>query len=602
MPDAGPRRIPLLQRLVGAPAPRRAAVVVLLLVVLTGAASALVPGPLALAPAATAAVLAGLWCSRGWQLLLPPVLGAALLAGPALPDNVALVSAAAAAAALAAACRVVAVCVAAAASSQTDALRTAVARDDEVRAAQQSQQELVGQLHYWSTHDALTGLLNRSAFLRTVESTLGAGHAAGVLVVSLAGFTAVNEQHGDGFGDAVLGELARRLVATARSGDLVARLGGDSFGVLLLDLSERDATGAATRLVAPLGEPYTAGDVTVALRVRSGVAVLDEGAAADGRSLLRAAEAAGRRATAGQPPVVVSGATPASAPESGLAEADLARALQAEELFLLYQPLVCGDTGRIRSVEALVRWQHPERGLVPPDAFIGLAERTGLIVPLGLQVLELACTQLQVFAPQAPYLTVAVNVSVRQLVEPGFVDEVRRVLWSSRVDPSRLILELTESMLVDDSESAVDVLWKLRSLGVRLALDDFGTGYSSLARLGDLPLDEMKIDKSFVDRLGALPQDSATLVTAAIAMGHGLGLEVVAEGVETAAQASFLRELGCDLLQGYLMGRPQPAAEVMRQLGHALLPPPGAIPAPRPEADRMVVPGLMPSLEPRRRS
>ena len=600
MSEAGPRPAPLLQRLVTAPAPRRGPALLLLLVALTAAATLAAPAPLGVAPAVLAAVLAGLWCGRAWQLGLPVLLGAALLAGPALPQAPELAAAAAVAVALAGAARLVASCVTMAASSETAALRTAVARDDEVRAAQQSQQELVGQLHYWSTHDALTGLLNRSAFLRTVETSLAGGHAAGVLVVSLAGFTAVNEEHGDGFGDAVLGELARRLAGTARSHDVVARLGGDSFGVLLLDLAERDAAGAATRLVAPLAAPYAAGDVTVTLRVRAGIAVVDEGTAADGRSLLRAAEAASRRATAGQAPVVVSGAVPAPAPDAGLSEADLARALQTDELFLLYQPLVSGQTGRISSVEALVRWQHPEHGLVPPDRFIGLAERTGLIVPLGLRVLELACAQLRAFSATAPYLTVAVNVSARQLVETDFVEQVRRVLWSSRVDPSRLVLELTESLLVDDSEAAVDVLWQLRGLGVRLALDDFGTGYSSLARLGDLPLDEMKIDKSFVDRLGALPQDSATLVTAAVAMGHGLGLQVVAEGVETAAQAVFLRELGCDLLQGYLMGRPQPAQDVVAQLGHALLPQPGAIPAPRPD-DRVVVPGLMPS-PPRRQA
>ena len=590
------RRTPLLQRLVEAPALRRAPLLLCLLLVVTAGAAFTLPAPLAVAPAVLAAVLSGLWCGPAWQVVLSVALAAALLAEPQLPTPLELAAAGVVAVVLGSTARLVAHCLAMASASQTDALRTAVARDDESRAAQKSQQELVGQLHYWSTHDALTGLLNRSAFLRTVESTLGAGHAAGVLVVSVAGFTAVNEQLGDRFGDAALTELAQRLVSTTRGGDVVARLGGDSFGVLLIGMAERDAPAAALRLVQPLDAPYTAGEDTAVLRVRTGVAVVEPATAAAGRSLLRAAEAASRRATPGQPPVHVGGTPPPPAADTGLTEADLARGLQADELFLLYQPLVSGVTGRISLVEALVRWRHPEHGLVPPDAFIGLAERTGLIVPLGLRVLELACAQLQAFAATAPYLTVAVNVSARQLVEPGFVEDVQRVLWSSRVDPSRLVLELTESLLVDDSEAAVAVLWQLRSLGVRLALDDFGTGYSSLARLGDLPLDEMKIDKSFVDRLGALPQDSATLVTAAVAMGHGLGLEVVAEGVETAAQAAFLREIGCDLLQGYLMGKPQPASDVMGQLGHALLPPPGAIPGPRPDEDRMVVPRVMPSV------
>jgi EAL domain-containing protein (putative c-di-GMP-specific phosphodiesterase class I) len=193
-----------------------------------------------------------------------------------------------------------------------------------------------------------------------------------------------------------------------------------------------------------------------------------------------------------------------------------------------------------------------------------------------------------------------VNVSARQLVEPDFVAEVRRILWSSGVDPTRVVLELTESLLVEDSEAAVRVLWQLRGLGVRLALDDFGTGYSSLSRLGELPLDEMKIDKSFVDRLGVTPHDSTSLVTAATAMGHGLGLQVVAEGVETAAQAALLRRLGVDLLQGYLLGRPLPAEQVSEMLPRVLLPSADAIPTPRGEQAEAAsfVPPLMPSLAP----
>ena len=586
-----------LPRLLAGPPPRTAPYLLGLLLLATAGTAYAVPGPAAAAPAVLVGVLAGLWWGRGLRVLLPLLAGAATGQGSAPAD---LASAAAAALVLAATAEVLARCQSAATASQTDALRTAVAREDDARAAQQSQQELVGQLHYWSTHDALTRLLNRSAFVRLVDATLAAGYPTGVLVVSVAGFTAVNDEHGDRFGDAALTELARRLVGTARGGDIVARLSGDSFGVLLSGMVERDAPAVAHRLVEPLNGPYVHEDATASLRIRSGVAAAEAGSTTTGPTLVRAAEAASRRCTAGQPTVVVGGTQhPVPQQESGLTEADLARGLQADELFLLYQPLVSGSTGRMSGVEALVRWRHPVHGLVPPDSFIGLAERTGLIVPLGLRVLELACAQLQSWALQAPDLTVAVNVSARQLVEDGLVDDVRRVLWSSRIDPSKLVLELTESLLVEDSEAAVAVLWRLRALGVRLALDDFGTGYSSLARLGDLPLDEMKIDKSFVDRLGALPRDSATLVTAAVAMGHGLGLEVVAEGVETAAQAAFLREVGCDLLQGYLLGKPQPAEDVTRQLGHLLLPAAGSSPVPRPD-DRMVVPGVQPSVERRR--
>jgi EAL domain-containing protein (putative c-di-GMP-specific phosphodiesterase class I) len=249
-------------------------------------------------------------------------------------------------------------------------------------------------------------------------------------------------------------------------------------------------------------------------------------------------------------------------------ETDMARAVEHGEFFLLYQPLICSRTGRLQSVEALVRWQHPTRGLIPPDAFIGLAERTGLIVPLGLHVLRMAIAQLRAWSTVAPELSIAVNVSARQLVEPDFVEQVRNIVWSSGVDPHKVILELTESMIMEDAEAAVAALWQLRTLGVALALDDFGTGYSSLARLGDLPLDELKIDKSFVDRLGASAGDSTALVTAAVAMGHGLGLKVVAEGVETMEQATVLGSVGCDLLQGYLLGRPQ-QPEVLGALDRA---------------------------------
>ncbi len=282
-------------------------------------------------------------------------------------------------------------------------------------------------------------------------------------------------------------------------------------------------------------------------------------------------------------------------------EADLHRALENDELFLLYQPLVSTATGRIESVEALVRWQHPERGLVPPDAFIAAAERSGQILDIGMRVLEMAVRQLRLWAAAGSALSVAVNVSARQLLEPGFVDAVRTVVWSSGINPQQVMLELTESLLVEDGDAAIAALWQLRGLGVRLAIDDFGTGYSSLARLGELPIDEMKIDKSFVDRLGAPANDSTALVTAAVAMGHGLGLTVVAEGVETPAQAAQLGALSCDLLQGYLLGRPQAAADLGPQFGRRLLADPTLIPAPRLESPAAVTPVVLPSVARARR-
>jgi diguanylate cyclase (GGDEF)-like protein len=415
-------------------------------------------------------------------------------------------------------------------------------------------------------------------------------------VISLTGFQQVNDRFGADGGDEVLLSVGRRLTGAARGSDLVARLGGDEFAVLLPGLNEAEAASVGSRLLAVLDDPFVVAEQAVLLRARGGRAFGDQ--TGSGRDVLRCAETAARGATAGGPVRVFTHGSQEDDQRRIALEVDLHRALAADEMHLVYQPLVSARTGRIVSLEALVRWHHPERGTVPPDEFIGLAERTGLIVPLGLRVLQLACAQLRRWSEGgAPHITVAVNVSARQLLEPAFVEQVRTVLWGSGVDPHAIVLELTESLLVEDSEAAVAVLCQLRTLGVKLALDDFGTGYSSLGRLGELPIDELKIDKSFTDRLGASQLDSATLVTAAVAMGHGLGLTVVTEGVETHAQAAFLAGAGCDLLQGYLLSKPLPA-EALGPLLHAvLLPAAAAIPAPRgEEAVAMHVPGPLPTL------
>ena len=455
-------------------------------------------------------------------------------------------------------------------------------RDELDRESRAQREQLQGQVEYWANHDRLTEVLNRSALTAHLADLAAARTPTGVLVVCVAGFTEINDGLGTDVGDELLIALARRLRTRARTRDVVARLGGDEFVVVLPGLLPENTGAVADRLLQVLTDPFTINDHLVPLHARCGLALDDGGFAQGPGELLRQASYAARSAKVDGVPAVFS-ATTQSENQAALAlEADLHRALDNDEFFLLYQPLVSTVTGRIESVEALVRWQHPEKGLIAPDAFIPAAERSGQIMGIGLRVLEMAMAQMRAWSsgPSAG-LTVAVNVSARQLLEPDFVQQVQAIVWGAGVDPRKVLLELTESLLVEDSDAAIATLWQLRGLGVRLAIDDFGTGYSSLARLGELPIDEMKIDKSFVDRLGVANHDSTALVTAAIAMGHGLGLVVVAEGIESASQAAQLSALDCDLLQGYLLGRPQTAEALGPQFGKRLLSESTGIPAPR---------------------
>jgi diguanylate cyclase (GGDEF)-like protein len=481
-------------------------------------------------------------------------------------------------------------------AAQETALRTLGARDDLARRNQLEYEDLHSRLEQVSTRDPLTSLLHRKALLHHLDALLALPGTTGVLVLSLSRFTQINEAYGADVGDELLAAVAERLRRSAREGDQVGRLGGDEFGVVLHGLTAETAQPVTDRLVQLLDDPFTVGPYVLSVTASSGLALHAGDGSCTAAELLQRALTAAHSGAPGFVTHVYDAAAEARAADALVLQDDLSAGLERGEFFLLYQPKVCTRTGRMTSVEALVRWQHPTRGLVAPDAFIGIAERSGLIAPLGLHVLQMACAQLREWASLAPGLSVAVNVSARQLVEPDFVDQVRGVLFGSGIDPARIILELTESLMVEDEEAAVAVLWQLRGLGVRMSLDDFGTGYSSLARLGSLPLDEMKIDKSFVDRLGAKPQDSTALVTAAVAMGHGLGLKVVAEGVEDAMQAAMLTGVGCDLLQGYLLGKPQRPADLATQFARPLLVPQPALPSPRALADTAAthVPRVLP--------
>ncbi|HET6547110.1 MAG TPA: EAL domain-containing protein [Solirubrobacter sp.] len=396
--------------------------------------------------------------------------------------------------------------------------------------------------------DSLTGLPNRSLLERQIADTLAAGGAAVVAFLDLDDFKRVNDSLGHAAGDRLLEICGERLRGALRAGDTVARLGGDEFA--LLARGDLDPALLVDRLFDVLAAPVMLEGKRLHLRASVGIA-----STASGEDLLRnadlamyAAKAAGTNRYA-----VFTDDMHVDAVARLDRREQLERAIENEELVLHYQPIVDLDLGRVAGFEALVRWQHPTRGLLGPGEFVPLAEETGLIVPLGRWVLRQACREAATWAG-APYLSV--NVASLQLEAPGFVEEVAAALTDGGLVAERLMLEVTESSLVGDLEA--ERLQALRRLGVRLAIDDFGTGYSSLSYLRKFPMDVLKIDRSFTRDAC---EDSA-LLQAIVAMGESLGLVLVPEGIEEPEQADALRALGCRLGQGFLFGRPVPADEL----------------------------------------
>jgi len=378
--------------------------------------------------------------------------------------------------------------------------------------------------------------------------------------VDLDRFKAVNDGLGHSAGDELLRQAAQRMRSCVRDEDTVARLGGDEFAVLLPHVSDLDgAVRVARRLLEGFATPVDLGGQPVVVTPSIGISLFpQDGVEAD--DIVEGADAAMYRAKErGRNTFeIFSPALRSEANERLALEAALRRGLEREEFVLHYQPKVDIRTGRVTGAEALVRWQHPERGLVFPDFFIPLAEQTGLVTALGEFVIAAACEQLQVWrAAGLPPLTVAVNVSACQLRE-GLVEYVSRALRIAELDGSSLELELTESAALESLDTTVDQLHELRTLGVACSIDDFGTGYCGLSYLNRLPIDGLKIDRSFITELSG---GSGTIVTAVIALGHSLGLKVTAEGVETADQLAYLAQRGCDEMQGYLFSRPVPADE-----------------------------------------
>jgi diguanylate cyclase (GGDEF)-like protein len=413
-----------------------------------------------------------------------------------------------------------------------------------------------------ATHDALTGLPNRALFTERTQAALRGGRPAAALIVNLRGFRNVNDVLGHKHGDQLLNQVAQRLVKAAPAGATVARVGGaDDFAVLLPGADLAEARAAAEALLAVLHRTFMIDEFHVDVEANAGMALAPEHGA-DAETLLRHADSAlhlaKEQGSAVQQYDPSSDGNTASRLEL---LGDLRRAIGTDDqLSLHYQPKVSLATGRVTGAEALIRWQHPVRGKVFPDVFIPMAESTSLIHPLTSHVLELAVAQAKTWADRGTPIPVAVNLSTRCLLDPGFAAQVFGLLYRTGLPAHLLKLEITESVAMADPEKALTVLRALHDGGISLSIDDFGTGHSSMTYLQHLPVDELKIDKSFVQAMATSHGDEV-LVRTAITLAHNLGLSVVAEGVEDDAAVVALRELGCDVAQGYHYARPMPAAD-----------------------------------------
>jgi diguanylate cyclase (GGDEF)-like protein len=447
--------------------------------------------------------------------------------------------------------------------------------------------------------DPLTGLPNRALFeqrlahaaegCRQVADRLGwdASRTLAVLFIDLDGFKPVNDVYGHATGDMVLKEVALRLRGAARAGDMLARVGGDEFVLLIEGLaSEQQGHEVARHLIDAVSRPYRLSQGQASLSCSVGIAML--GPHDDAARLVAQADAAMYQAKrrGGRRGEVFDPRLDKGALDQMNLVADLREAIARHQLSLHYQPKVDGRTGSMRGVEALLRWQHPQRGMVGPAVFVPLAERYGLMHALGDWVIEQACAQIAAWRDEGLVMSVSINVSLHQLRREGLVQRIQDAMQRHGVDPAQLVCEITESVAMDDVGSTERAFESLAGMGVYLSIDDFGTGHASLSHLRQLPAKQLKIDRSFVRDLEA-SADARAIVDAVIRLAHALGLSVVAEGVETAGQRDILHGLDCDEMQGFLFARPMPAQALrdwgMRDAPPADTPPPEDSPALRRE-------------------
>jgi diguanylate cyclase (GGDEF)-like protein/PAS domain S-box-containing protein len=431
------------------------------------------------------------------------------------------------------------------------------------------------QLSHQAFHDSLTSLANRALLLDRIEHALETtrgrrGDRLALIYLDLDDFKTVNDGLGHEAGDTILRATAERIALAIRPGDTASRLGGDEFAVLLEHVPDPAlAYEVGARILESVCTPIEVEGTLIAVAASLGIVVSD--GKEDAPGLLRNADLAMYRAKGqgkGRFEIYEAGMHAAVVERMGL-KADLRAAVERGEFEAYYQPIIDLTTDRIMGVEALARWHHPQRGMVPPDEFIPLAEETGLIIPIGASILRQACVATQQWrrelGDQAPQ-TVSVNLSARQLQDRALVEEVKAVLASSELPATCLILEITETVLLEETDDVGDTLRALKALGIRLALDDFGTGYSSLSHLDRFPVDVVKIDKSFIESLSGGVAPPSPLVSAIVNLGGVLGLGVTAEGVEDASQLARLRELGCQQAQGYLFAKPMRDADLRRFL------------------------------------
>jgi diguanylate cyclase (GGDEF)-like protein len=423
------------------------------------------------------------------------------------------------------------------------------------------------QLRHLATHDTLTGLPNRVLLDDRLEQAVAhadrGSRSFALMVCSLDRFKLVNESLGHSAGDQLLQEIARRLISLVGPVDTVARFGGDQF-ILLVNSTDRidDARRLAGRAVEALQEPVRIGGIDVHTSASIGIALYPaDGTTAEVLALhaQAAMHCAKQRGRGGIQRF--EGGMSASVEERVQLESDLHIAVAEGQFQLYYQPKVHTQTGAVRSAEALIRWIHPQRGLVAPDTFIPLAEECGLIGAIGQWVVREACRQARAWQDQGlSPLRVSVNLSPSQFRGSGLIDTIRGALDGAKLDPHYFEVELTESAVMSDPEESIAILEQLSAMGVLVSVDDFGTGYSSMSYLRRFPIDKLKIDRVFISEIASRPED-ASIVRAIVSLAHSLRLKVVAEGVETPAQLEFLRAIGCDEYQGYLFSRPLPEKE-----------------------------------------